>query len=207
MKQKILTGLVTLFIFQSCGNRNQSEMKSMDSNSMSYIFKRYSVDSIISKNFLIAYQNNSTAPSYIVFKVKDLNSGLIKEICCEAPFLSGAIHREKSIDYDSKGTEYVDSLILSNKYHFFEFKSKEALENVNFFNYPDSNKIIQYSQKLDLDKYYQMFSIQDSAAMMHFDNDTAFKQLMFAHIMFKCGIITNRDCEAGNNLWIGDPNR
>jgi hypothetical protein len=51
-----------------------------------------------------------------------------------------------------------------------------------------------------------MFSENDSTTMIHFDNDTAFRQIMFAHILFSCCIITDRDCEAGSNLWIGDPN-
>ena len=41
---------------------------------------------------------------------------------------------------------------------------------------------------------------------MHFETDTGYTQKVFAHIMFECGIITSRDCIAGNNIWFGDPN-
>jgi len=89
---KIL-GLLILFTVQSCGLKNSNKTDLLVNDSKN-IFDKYSNDSIRNQIFKIAYQNNSTAPSYIVFKAVDLNTGKEKEICCEAPFLSGAIHRE-----------------------------------------------------------------------------------------------------------------
>ena len=42
---------------------------------------------------------------------------------------------------------------------------------------------------------------------MFFETDTGFVQITFAHIMFNCGILANRDCIAGNNIWFGDINK
>jgi hypothetical protein len=137
--------------------------------------------------------------------VKDLNSGLTKEICSEAPFLSGAIHKELGIKFDTKGTEYVDSLILHHRQKLFEFKSEEALNNINFFEYPDSNRIIQIAEELDLDYYSKKIGKNDTPELKYFNYETGFVQLTFKHIMFKCGILTRRDCEAGNNIYFGNP--
>lgn len=41
---------------------------------------------------------------------------------------------------------------------------------------------------------------------MHFEPDTGLKKILFAHLMFKYGIITRRDCIAGNNIWFGAAN-
>lgn len=203
---KIL-GLSIIIILQSCGLKNLNDKVSTNDSSETELFDKYSNDSIRYAIFEIAYDNKSTAPSYIVFKAKDLNTGLTKEICCEAPFLSGAMHRELQIEYNSKGTEYIDSIILANRQGVFKFKNKEALNNISFFDYPDSTKLMKIAEGIDLDYYSKTFGKNDSSKLMYFKTDTAFVQITFTHIMFKCGILTNRDCEAGNNIWFGDPNR
>ena len=207
MKHRVqILGFLVLIIIQSCGLDNQTNNESKIEKLETNLFDKYSNDSIRSVIFEIAYDNKSTAPSYIVFKAKDLNTGIIKEICCEAPFLSGAMHRELNIEYDTKGTEYIDSTILANRLEIFEFISKEALYNISFSEYPDKEIIDRIASKNDLDYYNDKFAANDSVKYMHFENDTGFAQKSFAHIMFKCGIITSRDCIAGNYIWFGDPN-
>lgn len=195
-----ILGLLLLTMIQSCVSNNQTDKLETE------LFEKYSNDSIRSLIFKIAYENKSTSPSYIVYKAKDLNTGIIKKICCEAPFLSGAMHRELNIDYDEKGIGYIDSIILANRLKTFEFKNKDALNNINFGVYPDKETIDRIASKKDLDYYYEKFGTNDSIKFMHFENDTGFEQESFAHIMFKIGIITSRDCMAGNNIWFGDPN-
>lgn len=205
MKQTlIIIGLTFLIFFQSCGFRNQNDNSSDKRLNKTDLFDKYSNDSLRNVNFKIAYNNKSTAPNYLVFYAKDLNTGLIKEICCEAPFLSGAIHRELNIDYDTKGTEFVDSLILANSNRTFEFKNEEALNNVSFYEYPDYDRLLQIAKGIDLDYYYKTYGENDSSKLMYFESDTGFVQISFTHIMFKCGILTSRDCEAGNNIWFGN---
>ena len=205
MKYKIeILGLLLLIIIQSCGSENQTDKETITEKLDTELFDKYSNDSVRIVIFEIAYDNKSTAPNYIVFKAKDLNTNLIKEICCEAPFLSGAIHRELNIDYDTKGTEQVDSIILEKKQDVFEFRKKEALKNISFYEYPNYDRIIQIAKGLDLENYHKIYGNNDSAKMMYFETDTGFVQETFTHIMFNCGILTRRDCEAGNNIWFGD---
>jgi hypothetical protein len=147
--------------------------------------------------------NKSTAPSYIVFKVVDLNTRQTKEICCVAPFLSGAMHREYKKDYDDNGTNYIDSLVLNNRERLFKFREKSALENISFYDYPDSLFIEKEKKKYNLDLYITKFVGTDSTESVRFSDNKNFKQVVFAHIMFECGIITRQDCIAGNYLHIG----
>ena len=205
MKQSIIfIGLIIMTLLQSCRLENQHNKVTDAKHTEKELFDKYSNDSIRSVIFKIAYNNTSTAPNYIVFKAKDLNTELVKEICCEAPFLSGAMHQELDIKYDTKGTEYIDSIILSSYDSIFEFRNIEALNNISFKNYPNYDRIIQISNDLDLDYYSMKFGRNDSSELMYFETDTGFVQTTFTHIMFKCGILTRRDCEAGNNIWFGN---
>ena len=89
----LIVGICLLIINQSCRLNNQNESYSFKNESFNEFFDKYSNDSLRNEIFKIAYENKSTAPSYVVFIAKDLNTGETKEICCEAPFLSGAMHR------------------------------------------------------------------------------------------------------------------
>ncbi|MDO3696041.1 hypothetical protein QVZ41_14405 [Wenyingzhuangia sp. chi5] len=186
--------LITL----SCGQKNQKEITSINEKTEIINSENYINDSIKKKIFKIAYDNQSTAPSYIVFKVKNLINGETKEICCEAPFLSGAMHRELNIGYSKVEIKYIDSIILKNSLDFFEFKNPEALKNIDFNNYPKKKEIDSISKRYNIKKYCS----NDSIKRFHFKNDTISSQKTFAHVMFNHGIIINRDCFAGNNISI-----
>ena len=207
MKQKFkILGLVILTIIQSCGLKNRTDNTVINTEPVIDIFEKYSNDSIRDQIFRIAYKNNSTAPSYIVFIAEDLNTGTKKEICCEAPFLSGAMHRELRKEYNEISSKYIDSLILEDKDKIFKFKNEEALENIGFKAYPDRETISKIALQNDLDYYFKKYGANDSIKSIQFDSDSALVQKIFAHVMFKCGIITSRDCIAGNYIWFGDPN-
>ena len=200
---KIL-GFIFLIIIVSCQPKNKTDKSSTIGKPEKSLFDNFSNDSIRKQIFKSSYENNSTAPNYIVFKAKDLNTGTIKEICCEAPFLSGAMHREFNIKYDTIGINKIDSIILANRQEIFNFKNKEALKNINFYDYPDYEKIIQRAKRIDLEYYHKTFGKNDSVKLMHFSSDKRNEQVTFAHILFNCGIKTTRDCIAGNNIWIGN---
>ena len=91
MKQVILLSLLALMSV-SCGQAGnkkkntevQTSIKTTDSISETQKFKM----------FCAALENHSTAPNYVVVKVKNLNTGEVKEVCTEAPFVEGAIYRQ-----------------------------------------------------------------------------------------------------------------
>jgi hypothetical protein len=190
-----------LIVINSCKSNDYKETVP----GQEILFDKFSNDTVRSINFEIAYDNNSTAPNYVVFKAKDLNTGLIKEICTEAPFLSGALHIEFGVDYDKKGIKYIDSIARRDNQTIFEFRKKEALDNIDFFNYPEYHRILEIAKGLDLEYYHRKFGKNDVQEKKYFPSDSGFVQLTFCHIMFKCGILTRRDCIAGNNIYFGFP--
>jgi hypothetical protein len=192
-----------LIIINSCASNDHQDKLSIKEKYFTNLFDNYSDDSIRAVNFEVAYNNNSTAPNYIVYKAKDLNTGSIKEICSEAPFLSGALHRELEIEYDEKGIKYIDSIALAQ--NIYEFKKKEALDNINFFEYPNYERILEIAKGLDLEYYHNKFGQNNVPELKYFASDSGFVQLTFCHIMFNCGILTRRDCIAGNNIYFGNP--
>ena len=60
-------------------------------------------------NFLAAIENHSTFNYFTVIKVKDLNTGLTKEICTRGNFVSGALHIELKAEYDNKVEQRVSN--------------------------------------------------------------------------------------------------
>ena len=187
--------------FLSCSSTEQSS-----ADSAYAIFNQYTTNTERDSIFRIAYTNKSTAPSYVVFVARDLNTGVEKEICCEGPFLSGAINREFNIGYGGDLKYVADSIIHRNQERVFEFRNEEALKNINFYDYPDYKRLTEIANSLDLGYYHETFGSNTARTLIYFENDTGFVQLTFAHVLFNCGIQTNRDCEAGNNIWIGDSN-
>src|SRR5690349_10790499 len=73
------------------------------------------------QNYLAAISNNSTFQYFTVIRVKNLNSGEIKEICTQGNFLLGALHAELKADYDQKGEKKVLKFAKAKRDRYFEF--------------------------------------------------------------------------------------
>ncbi len=69
--------------------------------------KRHDLEDEKYLNFLAAVQNSSTFSYFTVIIVKNLNTGLTKEICTKGNFVAGALHRELNAGYDTKGQQQV----------------------------------------------------------------------------------------------------
>lgn len=69
-----------------------------------------SLDTIIYHNYVEAVDNECTFQFFLVAKIKDLNTGKIREICTKGDFLEGALHIEYNIDYDSAGIIQLENL-------------------------------------------------------------------------------------------------
>lgn len=118
----------------------------------------------------------STAPSLVVFTVKNFNTGQSKEICTEVPSLYWAVQQEMA-----KGSkEDIMKVLLSHTSdRKYEFKTKEALDGVHFSSYhlnhateiakiiernhlTDSlSKTIEFRKQLS-DKFYEYKDKRDS---------------------------------------------
>jgi hypothetical protein len=93
---KKLTSILSILIILTSCNDNDVILKPMDFD-----------------DFKFAIANKSTSPNYVVIKIIQSN-GIEKIICTEAPFLQGAIHKEKNIKYDESGISQVDSLLIKS---------------------------------------------------------------------------------------------
>lgn len=140
------------------------------------------------KMFCKALNNSSTAPNYVVLNIKNLETGEIKEVCTEAPFLRGAIYKEYG-----KFPDKIDC----NKYkeRYFEFSKDSALWNINYNLY----------SKISLDSFSKTINIEEIIELVKsgklesktFKNSRK-EQIMFAHLMFNNGVMMTRGCVAGN---------
>jgi len=138
--------------------------------------------------FCSSLSNFSTAPNYLVVKVKNLNTGEIKEICTEAPFLNGAFNRETGEFKNSLDCkEYED--------RYFEFKKDSALWNISFDLYSKA-ELDSFATTINVDNIIKQVK-SGKLISKTFMNDRK-EQIMFAHIMFNNGVMMTRGCVAGN---------
>ena len=199
MKQTILLSLLTLLVV-FCGqadNKNQNaemqtSMETTDTISETQKFKM----------FCAALENQSTAPNFVVVVVKNLNTGEVKEICTEAPFVEGAIYRQTG-----KFSFSTDCNDYPNRY--FEFSADSALWNISFDLYTIS-ELEKYATTIEIYKIVQQikngklrsitfgFDEEKQTWKKQTWEETRKEQRMFAHIMFNNGIMMTRGCVAGN---------
>jgi len=150
-------------------------------------------DSTKYKMYVKGLETFSTAPYYVVIKIKNQNTNEIKELCTEAPFLSGAIKREFDCDYSQ-----TDSIAISRKNRYFEFSNDSALWNMSYDLYTMSD-LEKYKKSINLDEIVaDIKSKQLKSKTFPMSDNKKDKQVMLAHLLFNKGILTRRGCIAGN---------
>jgi hypothetical protein len=93
---------------------------------------------LVQKTYLKVIKTGiSTAPDFIVVKIKDLNTGESKEICTTANFFFGALSKEQIPGFNKSYMEY---LLSKSADRTFELKKSDALKNIGFFNYHLQNE-------------------------------------------------------------------
>ncbi|PWJ33500.1 hypothetical protein [Sediminitomix flava] len=143
--------------------------------------------------FSIAVQSESTFSYFVVCKIRDLNTGNVKEICTTADFLKGAIHREFNLDYSDKSLSESRKLLLESN-RFFEFKNVDALLNVRFYDYP-TDKLDSVSMLYDLSNLSTEILKQDEWNVRTSSDE---EMKLLAHLLFNEGILTGEyDCFGG----------
>ena len=153
-------------------------------------------------NYLASINNEgSTFQYYLVIKIKNLNTGEIREICTDANGLLGALHREQNVDYDEKSRNSILSLAKNNKQRYFEFKNQEALNNlgVQYYSTSDLEKL---EKKIDFDSLANQI-IKSKKWSMRISG----KQMtMYAHALFNRKILTGENNCMGGTLHFVDRN-
>ncbi len=157
--------------------------------------KTYDLENEKYLNFIAAIQNSSTFSYFTVITVKNLNTGVTKEICTKGKFVAGALHRELNAGYDTKGQQKVFDFAKSKKDRYFEFKNKEALENISFFDY--KTKLVDEIQtKYNFGKTIEIIKKDKDFSVRLSDNEMK----SFAHILFNNGYLTGESSCWGGAL-------
>ena len=144
-------------------------------------------------NFLAAVQNSSTFSYFTVIKVKNLNTGVTKEICTKGNFVSGALHLELNVGYDAKGEKKVLEFAKTKKDRYFEFKNKKALDNISFFDYK-TKLVAKIQTEYNFDKAIEIIKKDKDFSIRLADDEMK----AFAHVLFNKGYLTREnDCWGG----------
>jgi hypothetical protein len=80
-------------------------------------------------HFRVAIRDGSTSPHFILLTVVDDRTGKATTGCTLAPFLVGAIERERDGWNDWRGEE-AKRIALTNESHVFHFTKQSALDNL-----------------------------------------------------------------------------
>ncbi|MCO4292629.1 hypothetical protein NF867_07135 [Solitalea sp. MAHUQ-68] len=155
--------------------------------------KTFDLDDEKYLNFIAAVQNSSTFSYFTVIKVKNLNTGVIKEICTKGDFVLGALHIELKADYDKKSAQTVLGFAKSQKNRYFEFKNNKALDNISFFDY-NTNLVTKIQTKYNFDKAIEYIKKTKDFSIWLSDDEMK----AFAHVLFNKGYLTGENnCRGG----------
>lgn len=167
---------------------------------ISILFFSQNNEKLLFNNFLYAMKQSSTLDFFIVIKVKNLNTNEIKEICTQENFLKGAIHKELNIDYTKEGQRKVYEYLKNKNKRYFEFRNKEALENISFDKY-DNSALIDFEENYDLEKIILTIRDKKQITYYKFKNNEKFAML---HLLFNKGILMNESSCFGGTLYLVD---
>lgn len=149
------------------------------------------------RNFSLAINNGSTFQFFTVIKVKDIGSNTIKEICTKGSFINGAIYKELKLDHYPfpKSEEKTIEWALSKKDRYFEFKDRNALENISFFSY-DTQLVRKVQRKYEFDQIEKQIKTTGQFSIRLKDDEMK----AFAHVLFNRGYLTGENNCFGGTL-------
>jgi hypothetical protein len=185
---------LTLIGLLSCTHSGQKGITNIEDR-----FK-HSLDSIIYNHYVEAVNNESTFQFYLVAKMKNLNTGQIREICTEGNFLDGALHTEFKLGYDSLSIKKIKNLLINTKTRYFEFKDTAALNNLGINKYSMVD-LKNFEKSHNIDSLAQI--VKEGKWRMAISNDTT--MLLYAHSLFNRGILTGENnCFGGTLVHVED---
>ena len=147
--------------------------------------------------FLAALENESTAPNYVLITVTDLKTNETKEICTEAPFIEGTMHRELNLGHDKESIKKVMEVLTQQKNLHFSFQNEKALKNISFFEY-DTTKLADVRKKYDVDLIID--KVQKKGKYEFSFNGNRLEQLYISHLFLQKDITVRHGDIAGNYL-------
>ncbi|MBE0392264.1 hypothetical protein [Flavobacterium sp. PL002] len=186
LRLRILILAIISFGLISCKNSNSEKQIKKVFNSPK--------DSILYNNYVNAIENGSTFQYFTVIKVKDINTGKVREICTKGDFLWGALHIEYDSSYSNIGLKKIHKMLLENKERYFQLKDTAALNNLGLNRYsPDDLK--KFEKENNVDSIAKSIKGKWGISISEDKN-----MLLLAHSLFDRGILTGENNCFGGNL-------
>lgn len=161
---------------------------------------RSSHDSILFNNYISSIENNSTIQYFTVIKIKDINTGNIREICTKGNFLWGALYYEYGKNYGKSEELKIHKLLIENKQRYFQLKDTTALNNLGMNRYSIAD-LKKFEKENNVDSIAK--SIKGEWGMPFSDDKN---MLLLAHSLFNRGILTGENnCFGGTLIHINKP--
>jgi hypothetical protein len=190
-------GFIIIMISIGLLSCRQSSTTGLTSNIDS---SKITLDTIVYSNYLKAVDNESTFQFFLVAKIRDLNTGHLREICTKGDFLEGALHMEYKIEYDSLGLLKIENLQRFNKNRYFEFKDTAALKNLGLNNYTIDD-LVNFEKSHNIDSLAKV--IEKGKWSIAISEDKI--MLLYAHSLFNRGILTGENnCFGGTLIHVED---
>ena len=98
------------------------------------------------------------------------------------------MHKELNVGYDTKGQQQVFDFAKSKKDRYFEFKNKEALDNISFFDYKTS-LVAEIQTEYNFDKAIEIIKKGKDFSIRLSDD----RMKAFAHVLFNKGFLTGEN--------------
>lgn len=150
-------------------------------------------DSLLYNNYLKAVTNEGTFQYFVVIKAKSKRTGEVREICTTGNFLSGALHKEYGIGYDSTDEAKIYTLLSRNKKMYFEFTKESALNNIGINNYTTAD-YETFEKTHNIDSLANI--VKGGKWSLKMPDDKT--MLLYAHSLFNRGVLTGEyDCFGG----------
>jgi len=90
---------------------------------------------LVEKTYLYVIKDISTAPNFVVIKIRNKQNGMIKEICTDAISLYWSLQQEYKSDFKI----IYDTLSTKSNIRLIDIGDSKALERLNFSNYNAKN--------------------------------------------------------------------
>jgi len=150
-------------------------------------------------NYMVAIQNYSSFNYFTVVKVKNLNTGEVKEICTYGSAVIGSLSYELNSKPHSNVVQNVFEIAGGRHNRYFELKNKQALDNISFNSY-NTQALVAIKKEYNFDKIGDTIK-KDKKYSIRLPMN---KKLAFAHALFNKGYLSGENNRPDGILYYVD---
>ena len=154
-------------------------------------FQPTEIEKLRYANYKAAINNESTFQFFTVVKINNRNSGETREVCTKGDFFKREQSTENLIlDYGNKSCKKVNRILIKNRKRHFEFKNKEALQNIGFNSY-SIEEYNKFKEKLIEENFLE--GLKRKTELVYQTQEATKRLKMIAHFLFNEGILTGEN--------------